>query len=221
VYDVTGAGDIVLAALALGRGGGLEWRECVELANVAAGLEVEAFGATPIPMSQIHKELLTMQSDLLGKIRSPEELAIEISAAKEIGQRVVLTNGCFDVIHAGHVSYLREAAILGDILIVGVNCDEQVNAQKGEGRPVYGLQERMDILAELQCVSFVVPFKEPTAEELIRNVDPDLYVKGGDYSPEEINEYDLLLELGIECSVLSQRPGRSSSDVVAQLKETR
>ncbi len=221
VYDVTGAGDIVLAAIALGRGGGLEWHECVELANVAAGLEVEAFGATPIPMSQIHKELLSMQSDLLGKIRTPEELAIEAKAAKELGERIVLTNGCFDVIHAGHVTYLREAANLGDILIVGVNCDEQVNVQKGDGRPVYELQERMDILAELQCVSFVVPFYEPTATELIKSVHPDLYVKGGDYSAEEINEYDLLMEMGIECSVLSERPGRSSSDVVAQLKDSR
>ncbi|MBC8421608.1 bifunctional heptose 7-phosphate kinase/heptose 1-phosphate adenyltransferase [bacterium] len=220
VYDVTGAGDIVLAAIAFGRGSGLDWHECVELANVAAGLEVEAFGATPIPISQIHKELLSMQSDLLGKIRTQEELAIEVAAAKESGQRVVLTNGCFDVIHAGHVAYLREASNLGDMLIVGVNCDEQVNAQKGEGRPIYELQERMDILAELQCVSFVVPFDEPTAKELIESIQPDLYVKGGDYKPEEINEHSLLVELGIDCHVLSERPDRSSSEVIAQLKDS-
>ena len=220
VYDVSGAGDIVLAAIAIGRGAGLDWVHCVEFANVAAGLEVEVFGATPIPMSQIHKELLSMQSDTIGKVRSSDELAIEIAAAKEVGQRVVLTNGCFDVIHAGHVAYLREAATLGDVLVVGVNCDEQVKTQKGEGRPVYGLQERLDILAELQCVSFVVPFDEPTASSLIQTLQPDLYVKGGDYAPEEINEFALLNELGIELRVLSQRPGRSSSDVIAQLKET-
>ncbi|MBC8310239.1 MAG: bifunctional heptose 7-phosphate kinase/heptose 1-phosphate adenyltransferase [Phycisphaerales bacterium] len=221
VYDVTGAGDIVLAAIAVGRGGRLDWKECVELANVAAGLEVEKFGATPIPMSQIHKELLSMQADCNGKIRSSEDLAIEIAAAKEIGQRVVLTNGCFDVIHAGHVSYLREAAKLGDILIVGVNSDEQVALQKGEGRPIYTADERMDILAELQCVSYIIQFEEPTASELIKSVCPDLYVKGGDYVPEEINEYNLLKELGIEIQLLSERPGRSSTDVVSQLKETR
>jgi D-beta-D-heptose 7-phosphate kinase/D-beta-D-heptose 1-phosphate adenosyltransferase len=220
VYDVTGAGDIVLAAIAIGRGSGMPWNQCVELANVAAGLEVEVFGATPIPMSQIHKELLSMQSKSTGKVRTTEELAIEIAAAKEIGQRVVLTNGCFDVIHAGHVSYLREAATCGDILIVGVNCDAQVNAQKGEGRPIYSLQERMDILAELQCVSFVVPFDEPTASGLIQALKPDLYVKGGDYAPEEINEFALLSELGITLRVLSERPGRSSTDVIEQLKET-
>lgn len=220
VYDVTGAGDIVLAAIAIGRGSGMPWSQCVELANVAAGLEVEVFGATPIPMSQIHKELLSMQSQSTGKVRTKEELAIEIAASKEIGQRVVLTNGCFDVIHAGHVSYLRDAATCGDILIVGVNCDEQVHAQKGEGRPVYALQERMEILAELQCVTFVVPFEEPTARALIETLKPDLYVKGGDYAPEEINEFSLLSDLGIELRVLSERPGRSSTDVIEQLKES-
>ena len=220
VYDVTGAGDMVLAAIAIGRGGGLDWKSCVELANVAAGLEVEVFGATPIPMSQICKELLSMQVDCESKIRSSNDLAIEIAAVKEIGKRVVLTNGCFDVIHAGHVSYLREASKLGDILIIGVNTDAQVYAQKGSGRPIYALEERMEILAELQCVDFVVPFSEPTASELIRLVQPDLYAKGGDYSPEEINEHALLVELGIEMCVLSERPGRSSTDVVRQMKET-
>ena len=220
VYDVTGAGDIVLAAIAMGRASGLSWQQCVEFANVAAGLEVEVFGATPIPMPQIHKELLAMQSEVTGKIRSSDELAIEIAAAKDIGQRVVLTNGCFDVIHAGHVAYLREAAMLGDVLVVGVNCDEQVTLQKGESRPLYKLQERMEILAELQCVSFVVPFSQPTASELIQTLHPDLYVKGGDYSPQEINEYDLLSKLGVELRVLSERPGRSSSDVIAKMKES-
>jgi D-beta-D-heptose 7-phosphate kinase/D-beta-D-heptose 1-phosphate adenosyltransferase len=220
VYDVTGAGDIVLAAIAVGRAGGLDWKRCVELANVAAGLEVEMFGATPIPMPQIQKELLAMYSGVQGKIRSPKDVSIEIAAAKELGQKIVLTNGCFDVIHAGHVSYLREAAKLGEVLVVGVNCDEQVTLQKGNGRPIYSLEERMEILAELQCVQFVVPFEDPTAHELIQSVRPDMYVKGGDYSPEEIKEFDLLTELGIELRVLSHHPGRSSTNVVAQLKET-
>ncbi len=220
VYDVTGAGDMVLAGIAIGRGGGLSWPQCVELANVAAGLEVEVFGATPIPMAQVLQEILQMQSGQLGKTRSLEQLAIEVAAAKESGKRIVLTNGCFDVIHAGHVSYLREAAALGDVLIVGVNDDAQVEAQKGEGRPIYHLKERMEILAELQCVDIVTSFDEPTAEALIRAITPDLYVKGGDYVPEEINEQGLLEELGIALKVLHERPGRSSSDVVARMRES-
>ncbi|MDP7004609.1 MAG: bifunctional heptose 7-phosphate kinase/heptose 1-phosphate adenyltransferase [Phycisphaerales bacterium] len=221
VYDVTGAGDVVLAAIAVGRGVGLSWGECVELANVAAGLEVEIFGATPIPMSKVKKELLTMQSEACGKIRSIEELAIEIKAAKDSGQRIVLTNGCFDVIHAGHVAYLREASELGDLLVVGVNTDNQVGLQKGAGRPIYELTERMEILAELQCVTLVTSFEEATAKELIRVVLPDVYVKGGDYEPQEINEYDLIQKLGITLQVLSERPGRSSSEVVEQLKSAK
>jgi D-beta-D-heptose 7-phosphate kinase / D-beta-D-heptose 1-phosphate adenosyltransferase len=220
VYDVTGAGDMVLAGIAVGRGSGLSWTQCVELANVAAGLEVEVFGATPIPMAQVLQEILRMQSEQLGKIRSSEQLAIEVAAAKEAGKRIVLTNGCFDVIHAGHVSYLREASTLGDFLIVGVNSDSQVEAQKGEGRPIYRLEERMEILAELQCVDIVTSFGEPTAETLIRAVTPDLYVKGGDYVLEEINEHGLLEELNIALQVLSERPERSSSDVVAQMRES-
>jgi D-beta-D-heptose 7-phosphate kinase/D-beta-D-heptose 1-phosphate adenosyltransferase len=220
VYDVTGAGDMVLAAIAFGRGGGLEWNACVEFANIAAGLEVEVFGAMPIPMSQIKKELLSLQVGAAGKIRSSDTIDIEIAAAKQGGKRIVLTNGCFDVIHAGHVSYLREAATLGDVLVVGVNSDEQVVAQKGEGRPIYRLDERMEILAELQCVSFVVPFEEPTAERLVQQVHPDLYVKGGDYAHEDIHENALLEELGIELRVLKERPGRSSTDTISQLKDS-
>ena len=221
VYDVTGAGDVVLAAIAIGRGGGLDWPDCVEFANIAAGLEVEMFGTAPIPMAQVKKELLSMQSKQLGKIRTSEELAIEVAAARDAGQQIILTNGCFDVIHAGHVAYLREAATLGDLLVVGVNSDEQANLQKGEGRPVYGLAERMEILAELQCVTLVTAFEEPTAEALIRTVQPDVYVKGGDYEPQEINEYALLQELGISLQILSQRPGRSSSEVFERLKSAK
>ena len=220
VYDVTGAGDMVLSAIAFGRGGGLDWNACVEFANVSAGLEVEVFGAVPIPMSKIRKELLAIEEGSVEKIRSLTALKIEIDAAREAGKRIVLTNGCFDVIHAGHVSYLREAEKLGDVLIVGVNSDSQVREQKGEGRPIYSLDERMEILAELQCVSFVVSFEEPTAETLVREIQPDLYVKGGDYAPKDIHESALLEELGIDLRVLKERPGRSSTNTISQLKDS-
>ncbi|MEE2820034.1 MAG: bifunctional heptose 7-phosphate kinase/heptose 1-phosphate adenyltransferase, partial [Planctomycetota bacterium] len=218
VYDVTGAGDMVLAAIAMGRASGMNWIESVKFANVAAGLEVEMFGATPIPIEQIKLAVIQGSEEGSGKVRSGELLEIELNALKQAGKRIVLTNGCFDVIHAGHVSYLREAAKLGDVLVVGVNSDSQVKAQKGENRPVYSLDERMEILAELQCVSLVTSFEEPTAEALIKLVQPNLYVKGGDYAKEEINEFGLLSSLGIEVDVLSHRPGRSSTQVTAQLR---
>ncbi len=216
VYDVTGAGDMVVSAMSVGRGGGLSWSDAVELSNVAAGLEVEAFGATPVPISHVHRELL--REGNAGKIRSREELDIELEMLRDANRRIVLTNGCFDVIHAGHVAYLREAARRGDILIVGINSDEQVRVLKGEDRPIYPLRERMEILGELQCVNIVVPFEEETAEALIRSVRPDVFVKGGDYAAADIIEYPLLKELGIGVEVLAHRPGLGSTAVVEQLR---
>jgi rfaE bifunctional protein nucleotidyltransferase chain/domain len=181
-------------------------------------LEVEVFGAHPIPLARVAQEVLRTVSPQDGKIRSRRDLLLELAAHREAGHSVVLTNGCFDVIHAGHVTYLRDAAKQGDVLVLGVNCDEQVHAMKGEGRPVYALDDRMTILGELACVDYVVSFDEPTAHELIEAVRPDLYVKGGDYSVEQINEHDLLSQLGIECRVLAHRPGLGSTDIVDQVR---
>jgi D-beta-D-heptose 7-phosphate kinase / D-beta-D-heptose 1-phosphate adenosyltransferase len=220
VYDVTGAGDMVLAGLATARAQGCNWEEAVVLANAAAGLEVEVFGVEPIPLARVRQELLRLSRPLTGKVRTGEELQIELDVLRQAGQRIVLTNGCFDVIHAGHVAYLREARRQGDLLVVGVNSDSQVKAQKGEGRPIYPLADRLDILGELQCVDYLIEFAEPTAHELIKTVQPDIYVKGGDYEKTQINEWDLLEGLEAEGTVqvrlLSHRPGLSSTTVIAK-----
>jgi len=220
VYDVTGAGDMVLAALAAARANGLDWTEAACVANAAAGLEVEVFGVRPIPLAQVQRELLRLDRGLDGKVRRLDELRVEIAVRRQAGARIVLTNGCFDVIHAGHVAYLREAKAMGDVLIVGINADEQVRAQKGAGRPVYPATERLEILSELQCVDYVIVFAEPTAEALIREVRPDVYAKGGDYAPHEVNEAALLEELGIELRLAGHREGLSSRSVVAKLAAT-
>jgi D-beta-D-heptose 7-phosphate kinase/D-beta-D-heptose 1-phosphate adenosyltransferase len=217
VYDVTGAGDVVLAALAAGRANGLTWHEAVRFANAAAGLEVEVFGARPIPFAAVQREILRQARPLDGKVRALDELLIEVAVHRQAGQTIVFTNGCFDVIHAGHVAYLREAKKLGDVLIVAVNADEQVRAQKGEGRPVYALNDRLDILSELRCVDYVIAFEEPTAHDLLRALRPDIYVKGGDYRPEEINEYDVIQELDLGLRILAHRPGLGSTEVIQRL----
>jgi len=219
VYDVTGAGDMVLAALAAGRANGLSWLDAVEFANAAAGLEVEVFGAQPIPLARVRREIMLRQSPPDRTVRTLDELATELAVHREAGQRIVLTNGCFDVVHAGHVAYLREAANLGDVLVVGVNIDDEVAKQKGPDRPVYPLQQRLDILSEFRCIDYLVAFPEPTAHELIRAVEPDIYVKGGDYRPEEINEHDIVMELGIELQVLGHRPGLSSTSVIERMTQ--
>ena len=219
VYDVTGAGDMVLAALAAGVANGLTWHESVRFANAAAGLEVEVFGAQPIPFVNVQREILRQSRTLNGKVRTLEELLVEAAVHRQAQQKIVFTNGCFDVIHAGHVAYLREARRQGDALIVAVNSDEQVRAQKGEGRPVYPLADRLDILGELQCIDYLIAFTEPTVRGLLRALRPDIYVKGGDYRPEDINEYDVVRELGLELRILAHRPGLGSTQVIRRLTE--
>lgn len=218
VYDVTGAGDMVLAALAAARANGLSWLDATRFANAAAGLEVEAFGARPIPYANVLREILRLEAGLDGKARTLEHLLIELDAHRTGGQRIVFTNGCFDVIHAGHVAYLREAKRQGDVLVVGVNDDAQVSAQKGEGRPVYPLSDRLDILSELLCVDYLVPFSQPTAHALLEAIRPDVYVKGGDYKPEEINEWDVVQRLGLDLRLLAHRPGLGSTQVIGQMR---
>ena len=218
VYDVTGAGDVVIAAMAGARANGLDWLDCVKFANAAAGLEVEVFGAQPIPLARVQRELLRQQRGLSGKVRTLNELLVELAAHREAGHRVVLTNGCFDVIHAGHVGYLREAKRLGDVLVVAVNSDDEVRRQKGEGRPIYPEADRKEIVAELESIDYVISFPEPTAHEIIRAIRPDVYVKGGDYEPDEINEIGLLKEMEIEVRVLAHRPGLGSRYVVEKLR---
>lgn len=220
VYDVTGAGDMVLAALAGARANGIDWLDAVRFANAAAGLEVEIFGAQAIPFVQVKRECLRLAGGLAGKVRSREELLIEIAVHAEAGRRIVLTNGNFDVIHAGHVAYLREARQCGDVLVVGVNGDAAVRDQKGPGRPIFSQSERLEILAELQCVDYLTLFDEPTAAELIQAVRPAIYVKGGDYAPEAIAEHDLVTRLGIELRVLAHRPGLGSREVIARMLKT-
>ncbi len=220
VYDVTGAGDMVLASLAGAIANGFTWREAVQFANAAAGLEVEVFGVQPIALAAVRQEILHQQLSLGGKVRDLDSLLIETAAHREAGRTIIFTNGCFDVIHAGHVAYLREAKNLHEnaVLIVAVNDDDGVRRLKGSGRPIYSEAERLEILSELQCVDYLVPFGEPTVHELLRAVRPEMYVKGGDYAPEEINEFDLVRELGIDLRILANRPGLASTTVIEKMR---
>ena len=219
VYDVTGAGDMVLAGLAAGLASGLDWLESIRLANIAAGLVVEQIGAGAVAISRVRKEALRLCEDDDGKIRTLEQLLIELEILRMNGQRIVLTNGCFDVIHAGHVAYLKDARAQGDVLVVGVNSDEQVRSLKGEERPIFNEQERLEILGEFMSVDYLVVFPEPTAHALISKVAPEIYVKGGDYAPEEIMEFDLLNSLGIDIRVLTERSGLGSTSVIDRIRE--
>ncbi|MCZ6834289.1 MAG: PfkB family carbohydrate kinase [Planctomycetota bacterium] len=220
VYDVTGAGDIVLAALAGAVANKLPWLDAVKFANAAAGLEVEVFGCKAIPLAEVMREVLIQHRTLKGKVRTHEELLIELEVHRQAGDSIVFTNGCFDVIHAGHVAYLREAKSQGQVLVVAINSDEQVKKQKGDGRPIYSSRERLEILSEFQCIDYLIVFDEPTVHELLQTLKPDILVKGGDYQPHEINEWELVKELGLDLRILAHRPGLGSTDVIDRMVKT-
>ncbi len=218
IYDVTGAGDMVLAALAAAIANHVPLRDAVAFANHAAGLEVEVFGVQPIPLPKIRQSILARTTRAQGRVRTLDDLCIDLDVHRASGKRIVLTNGNFDVLHAGHIAYLQEAKALGDILVVGVNSDAEVRRQKGSMRPIFQESERLEMLAECRSIDYLVVFHEPTAHELIRAVHPDFYVKGGDYKPQEIAEFGLVQEMGICLKTLAHRQGLGSRVVIERLR---
>lgn len=211
VYDVTGAGDMVLAALAAGRANGLDWRQAVEFANVAAGLEVEVFGVQPIPLDRIRREVARGVTGAHPKLFSRPELIAECERRRSKGQRIVLTNGCFDVLHSGHVMLIEEARRQGDFLIVAINTDEKVRQFKGPSRPVNGEHERATVLAGLQAVDAVTIFGEDTPIELIEAARPDVLVKGAEYETADIPGASLVESWQGRVVRVPMKPGMSST----------
>lgn len=220
VYDVSGAGDMVLAALAGGLANGASWPDAVRLANIAAGLEVEVFGVEPIPIERIHHSVLLHEGRLSGKTRSLPDLLIEIAAHRRQGRTVVFTNGCFDLLHAGHVSLLRHAARQGDIVVVGLNDDDSVRRLKGAGRPVHSARDRAEILGELESVSAVALFSEDTPLRLIEAIRPDVLVKGAEYAQpgKEVVGREFVESYGGRVELAPHLDGRSTSGVVTRLQ---
>ena len=217
VFDVTGAGDTVIAMLAatLALDGDLE--TAARLANLAAGLVVRKIGAATVTPSELRLALHRRGAGGRGLVDRPE-LIQQAAAARDRGERLVMTNGCFDILHAGHVAYLEEAKGLGNRLIVAVNDDMSVARLKGQGRPVCPLEDRMAVLAGLAAVDWVVPFSEDTPAGLIEEVLPDILVKGGDYEVSEIAGGPAVLANGGEVRVLAFRPGRSTTAMIEAIR---
>jgi D-beta-D-heptose 7-phosphate kinase/D-beta-D-heptose 1-phosphate adenosyltransferase len=218
VYDVTGAGDTVIATLAGALASGQSLASSAALANLAAGLVVRKIGVATVTPSEIRLALHQRGQGGRGLVAA-EELPGMVLESSERGEIIVMTNGCFDVLHAGHVAYLEEAKSLGDRLIVAVNDDESVRRLKGEARPINALEDRMLVLSGLAAVDWVVPFSEDTPAELISSVLPDVLVKGGDYRPEEIAGAKEVLENGGEVRVLTFRDGHSSSRIIDRMRD--
>jgi D-beta-D-heptose 7-phosphate kinase/D-beta-D-heptose 1-phosphate adenosyltransferase len=217
VFDVTGAGDTVIAVLAAGLGSGLPLQDAASLANVAAGLVVGRIGVASVTRSEL---LLALHEHGQGGrgLLAREQVREVVSEARARGERIVMTNGCFDILHAGHVSYLEDAKRRGDRLLVAINDDDSVRNLKGPGRPINPLPDRMAVLAGLAAVDWVVAFSGETPEKLITEVMPDVLVKGGDYRPEEIAGASAVLANGGVVEVLGFQEGRSTSAVVEAIR---
>ena len=217
VFDVTGAGDTVIATLAAVIASGQDLSSAAALANIAAGLVVRKIGVATITPSEIRVAMHQRGQGGRGLVKKGELLAM-VEESRSRDERIVMTNGCFDILHAGHVAYLEEAKSLGDRLIVAVNDDDSVTRLKGEARPVNALQDRMLVLAGLAAVDWVVAFSDDTPADLISAVLPDVLVKGGDYKPQEIVGAKDVLANGGEVRVLAFRDGHSTTRIINQMR---
>ncbi|HWI40456.1 MAG TPA: bifunctional D-glycero-beta-D-manno-heptose-7-phosphate kinase/D-glycero-beta-D-manno-heptose 1-phosphate adenylyltransferase HldE [Verrucomicrobiae bacterium] len=216
VYDVTGAGDTVISVLACALAGGLPLPQAAALANVAAGVAVTKLGASTVSPQSILSALLPPDS-AEAKIHSAEVIQRLAQEEREAGRRIVFTNGCFDLLHAGHVKYLQKARALGDLLILGLNSDASVRRLKGESRPLITQEERAHLLASLMCVDYVVIFEEDTPIELIRRVRPDILAKGADYTREGVVGHDLVSSYGGRVELVELVEGRSTTGIIEKI----
>ncbi|MFZ7236216.1 bifunctional D-glycero-beta-D-manno-heptose-7-phosphate kinase/D-glycero-beta-D-manno-heptose 1-phosphate adenylyltransferase HldE [Avibacterium gallinarum] len=217
VFDVTGAGDTVISVLATALADGRSFEESCYLANVAAGIVVGKLGTSTVSNVELENAIHGRTTTGFG-VMNEQQLKEAVAQAKQRGEKIVMTNGVFDIIHPGHVSYLDNARKLGDRLIVAVNSDASVKRLKGESRPINPLEARMAVLAGLAAVDWVVEFSEDTPQRLISEVLPDLLVKGGDYKPEEIAGGKEVIANGGEVKVLNFENGFSSSNVINKIR---
>ncbi|MBZ5638534.1 MAG: D-glycero-beta-D-manno-heptose 1-phosphate adenylyltransferase [Acidobacteriia bacterium] len=217
VYDVTGAGDMVLAMITVARTAGASWEEAVALGNVAGGLEVERFGSVPVTPDEILRELLSEAGGRSGKQRTREQLVAELLRHRATGKRIVFTNGCFDLIHLGHVKYFQFAKQQGDVLAVAVNSDVGTRRLKGPSRPIIEERDRLALLEELESIDYLTLFDEDTPIELIAAIRPDVLVKGADYRKDQVVGSDLVESYGGRVALCPLVEGRSTSAVIRRI----
>jgi D-beta-D-heptose 7-phosphate kinase/D-beta-D-heptose 1-phosphate adenosyltransferase len=214
VYDVTGAGDTAVAVLAAAIAAGADLPSAMNLANLGAGIVVAKLGTASVSVAELEQALRQGYGDASSGVLTEPELLNALAETRAAGNRVAMTNGCFDILHAGHVSYLARARALGDRLLVAVNDDTSVARLKGPSLPIVPLVDRMRVLAALSCVDWVVPFSEDTPERLIAEVRPELLVKGGDYRVNEIAGAGHVRSYGGRVEILPYLEGRSTTAII-------
>ncbi|HQQ63208.1 MAG TPA: bifunctional D-glycero-beta-D-manno-heptose-7-phosphate kinase/D-glycero-beta-D-manno-heptose 1-phosphate adenylyltransferase HldE [Pseudomonadales bacterium] len=217
VFDVTGAGDTVIATLAAAMAAGVALPDAVALANIAAGIVVGKLGTATVSGPELRRAAQQMHG--LGRgVMTEEQLQFALDDARANGEKIVFTNGCFDLLHPGHVAYLEDARKLGQRLVVAVNSDASVTRLKGEGRPVQAAESRMAVLAGLESVDWVVVFEDDTPERLLSLLKPDVLVKGGDYKPEQVVGAPIVQAYGGEVKVLSFVDNCSTTSIVEKIR---
>lgn len=219
VYDVSGAGDMVLSVLGFVVGGGYSFEDAARIANIAAGIEVGKIGAVPVSKSEILSELMGGPNPLYSKIKVLDELEKILDRHRKNKDKIVFTNGCFDILHIGHIEYLKFSKRAGDVLVVGLNTDESIRAQKGKSRPFVREDERARLISALEDVDYVVLFDEQTPESLIRRVKPDILVKGEDWREKGVVGREFVESYGGKVLLAPLVKGISTTDIVSRVLE--
>jgi D-beta-D-heptose 7-phosphate kinase/D-beta-D-heptose 1-phosphate adenosyltransferase len=218
VYDVTGAGDMVLATIALTLAAGYDYKTAVELANIAGGIEVGKFGNQTLTIDEIIDEIISQNQTDISKVRPVDLLVDELNWHRKSHKKIVFTNGCFDVLHTGHIEYLKFCKSKGDIVVVGLNSDSSVKKIKGDGRPVNNQHDRANVLAALETVDYVTIFDEPDPLNLIKKVKPDILVKGQDWKQKGVIGREFVESSGGKVILAPMVKGKSSTATIEKLK---
>ena len=220
VFDVTGAGDTVLAAFSLAVASGASYPEAAHVGNLAAGVAVGKAGAAVVYPFEVEREFDARHFSAESKIRQHEEIGALVEVLRREKKKIVFTNGCFDLLHVGHMYLLREAKKLGDVLIVGLNSDASVRRLKGDGRPIVPQVDRADAIATLECVDYLVVFEEPDPMDLLRRIRPDVLVKGDDYTEADVVGAEFLQSYGGVVRLIPVRQGISTTRLVERIRSS-
>ncbi|MFA5554506.1 MAG: D-glycero-beta-D-manno-heptose 1-phosphate adenylyltransferase [Phycisphaerae bacterium] len=218
VYDVTGAGDMVLATLAIALAAGCDFNTSVQLSNITGGLEVEKFGAVPVTIEEVINEIVAENRGKGGKIRPLDSLLTELQWHKRQKESVVFTNGCFDVIHRGHIEFLRFCKAQGDVLVLGLNSDDSVKSIKGPERPINNQHDRAAVLAAMESVDYIVIFDEPDPMKLIEQIKPNVLVKGKDWQDKGVVGREFVESNGGKVVLAPLVDGKSSTATIEKMK---
>lgn len=219
VSDVTGAGDTVISTMTMACSAGIDIDTCCILANLAASIVVSKFGAAVATLDELREELSLVKRVKESKQCSKQEIVEIVKSLQAQGQTVVFTNGCFDLVHAGHIASFRKAKEMGDVLIVAVNSDDSIRRLKGEERPVVMLENRMKLLEALEMIDYLVPFSEDTPQNLIEAIRPDVLVKGADWKGKKVAGEDFIKSYGGRIAFIDLEEGLSTTNLVAKIRQ--